>query len=49
MSFLLLIHIGSVGSAISRLHSQGYSDQLAWLEAYLKDEARDRSVDGREP
>ena len=39
--------IGGISSAVARLHSQGYSDQLAWLEAYLKDEARDRSVDGK--
>ena len=32
---------------VSRLHGNGYSHQLAWLEAYLNDEARDRRLDGK--
>jgi len=33
---------------VAQLHSEGFSDQLSWLEAYLRDEARDRRADGEE-
>ena len=36
----------SVSGMVRELHTNGYSDQLAWLEAYLTDEARDRTLDG---
>ena len=35
-----------VRGLVSHLHGNGYSHQLAWLEAYLDDEARDRRLDG---
>jgi len=35
-----------VKGLVSHLHDSGYSHQLAWLEAYLNDEARDRRLDG---
>ena len=35
-----------VKGLVSCLHDGGYSHQLAWLEAYLNDEARDRRLDG---
>ena len=31
---------------VMSLSCRGYEEQLAWLEAYLRDEARDRTVDG---
>ena len=37
----------NLGRLVSRLHSEGYSDQLSWLEAYFSDEARDRKMDGK--
>ena len=36
-----------VTGLVSHLHDNGYSHQLAWLEAYLNDEARDRRLDGK--
>ena len=36
----------SSSGRVSDLHRNGYSHQLAWLEAYFTDEARDRAVDG---
>ncbi len=32
---------------VARLHRDGCSEELAWLEAYLRDEASDRAMDGR--
>ena len=41
---------GGAGSSAhqlaARLHQKGYSEHLSWLEAYLADEARDRTTDG---
>ena len=36
----------SVARLVMSLNCHGYEEQLAWLEAYLRDEARDRTVDG---
>lgn len=36
----------SVARLVMSLSCHGYEEQLAWLEAYLRDEARDRTVDG---
>ena len=35
-----------VARLVMSLVCHGYEEQLAWLEAYLRDEARDRTVDG---
>lgn len=35
-----------VREVVSQLQSEGFGEQLAWLEAYLSDEARDRRIDG---
>ena len=35
-----------VSQAVSQLRVGGYEEELQWLEAYLLDEARDRTVDG---
>ena len=32
---------------VARLHRSGFSEELAWLQAYLTDEASDRAMDGR--
>ena len=37
---------GDLRQLVIGLHQDGYSEQLAWLEAYLRDEADDRAVDG---
>ena len=37
----------SVKAVVAELHADGFTDQLAWLEAYLRDEASDRSMDGK--
>ncbi|KAL5509288.1 hypothetical protein EMCRGX_G004628 [Ephydatia muelleri] len=36
---------GDLRQLVIGLHQDGYSEQLAWLEAYLRDEADDRAVD----
>ena len=36
----------SVARLVMSLSCHGYDEQLVWLEAYLRDEARDRTVDG---
>lgn len=36
-----------VSLCVSRLCGAGYLEELQWLEAYLLDEARDRTVDGK--
>lgn len=38
---------GSVPRMVARLRRGGFSEELAWLEAYLADEASDRAMDGR--
>ena len=38
--------VREVARLVMSLSCHGYDEQLAWLEAYLRDEARDRSVDG---
>lgn len=38
---------GSVGECVKRLYSLKYMEELQWLEAYLTDEARDRTIDGK--
>ena len=35
-----------VAHLVMSLSCHGYNEQLVWLEAYLRDEARDRTVDG---
>ena len=35
-----------VARLVMSLSCRGYEEELAWLEAYLRDEARDRTVDG---
>ena len=37
---------GDVPRLVMSLSCRGYEEELAWLEAYLRDEARDRTVDG---
>ena len=36
----------SMARLVMSLSCRGYEEQLAWLEAYLRDEARDRTMDG---
>lgn len=36
----------NVARLVMSLSCHGFEEQLAWLEAYLQDEARDRTVDG---
>ena len=36
-----------VARLVMSLSCHGCEEQLAWLEAYLRDEARDRTVDGK--
>ena len=38
---------GDVARLVMSLSCHGYEEQLAWLEAYLRDEAQDRRVDGQ--
>ena len=38
--------VRDVARLVMSLGCHGYDEQLVWLEAYLHDEARDRSVDG---
>ena len=37
---------GGAAQYVSHLRATGYVEELQWLEAYLLDEARDRTVDG---
>ena len=37
----------NVAQLVMALGFHGYQEQLAWLEAYLRDEARDRAMDGQ--
>ena len=38
--------VRDVARLVMSLSCHGYDEQLAWLEAYLRDEARDRTMDG---
>ena len=37
---------GDVGACVRELYERGHGEDLQWLEAYLLDEARDRTLDG---
>ena len=37
----------SVAQLVMALSCRGYQEQLGWLEAYLRDEAQDRAMDGQ--
>ncbi len=37
---------GQVTECVQELCGRGYGEELQWLEAYLADEARDRTLDG---
>ena len=37
----------SVAQLVMALGFHGYQEQLTWLEGYLRDEARDRAMDGQ--
>lgn len=38
--------VSDVGELVRSIVLEGYGEELAWLQAYLSDEARDRRIDG---
>ena len=37
---------GDIAGCVQELCGRGFMEELQWLEAYLADEARDRTLDG---